>query len=99
MLVYVPHPREREATMRDPHVTRFIVVPFRKGKGDELLPVEVRPASTSVGAVRVAHSMRERHAGVAAYEVLLDPETGAMESPKVLFEHGRITVLDEYAAA
>ncbi|MDM8356690.1 hypothetical protein [Pandoraea communis] len=85
--------------MRDPHVTRFIVVPFRKGKGDELLPVEVRPASTSVGAVRVAHSMRERHAGVAAYEVLLDPETGAMESPKVLFQHGRIPVLDEYAAA
>lgn len=85
--------------MRDPHTTRFIVIPFRKGKGDELLPVEVRPASTSVGAVRVAHSMRERHAGVAAYEVTVDPETRAMESPKVLFEYGRIPVLDEYTAA
>ncbi len=85
--------------MRDPHAIRFIVVPFRKGNDDELLPVEVRPASTSVGAVRVAHSMRERHVGVAAYEVLLDPETGALESPKVLFEHGRIPTLDEYAAA
>ncbi|VVE87540.1 hypothetical protein [Pandoraea bronchicola] len=85
--------------MRDPHTTRFIVVPFRKGSGGDLLPVEVRPASTSVGAVRVAHSMREQHAGVAAYEVLLDPETGAMESPKVLFQHGRIPALDEYAAA
>lgn len=45
--------------MRDPHATRFIVIPFRKGSGGDLLPVEVRSASTSVGAVRVAHSMRE----------------------------------------
>ncbi|WP_302476319.1 hypothetical protein [Pandoraea communis] len=43
--------------------------------------------------------MRDRHTGVVAYEVLLDPETGAMESPKVLFQHGRIPALDEYAAA
>ncbi|ALR35966.1 hypothetical protein LV28_25255 [Pandoraea pnomenusa] len=85
--------------MRDLFTTRFLVVPFRIGKGDDLLPVEVRPASTSVGAVRVAHSMRERHAGVAAYEVLFDPETGAMESPKVLFQHGRVPVLDEFASA
>ncbi|BET09456.1 hypothetical protein [Pandoraea sputorum] len=85
--------------MRDPHTTRFIVIPFRKGAGGDLLPVEVRPAGTSTGAVRVAHSMRERHVGVAAYEVLLDPETGAIESPKVLFQHGRVPVLDEYAAA
>lgn len=85
--------------MRDPHTTRFIVIPFRKGSGGDLLPVEIRPAGTSVGAVRVAHSMRERHVGVAAYAVLLDPETGAMESPKVLFQHGRVPVLDEYAAA
>lgn len=85
--------------MQDPHATRFIVIPFRTGSGGDLLPVEIRPAGTSVGAVRVAHSMRERHAGVAAYEVLLDPETGAMESPKILFQHGRVPVLDEYAAA
>ncbi|OXS92607.1 hypothetical protein [Pandoraea apista] len=85
--------------MQAPHTTRFIVVPFRKGSGGDLLPVEVRPASTSAGAVHVAHSMRDRHAGIAAYEVLLDPETGAMESPKVLFQHGRIPALDEYAAA
>ncbi len=85
--------------MQAPHTPRFIVVPFRKGSGGDLLPVEVRPASTSAGAVRVAHSMRDRHAGIAAYEVLLDPETGAMESPKVLFQHGRIPALDEYAAA
>lgn len=85
--------------MRDSHATRFIVIPFRKGSDGDLLPVEVRLAGTSVGAVRVAHSMRERHTGVAAYEVQLDPETGAMESPKVLFQHGRVPVLDEYAAA
>ncbi len=59
----------------------------------------MRPASTSFGAVRVAHSMRERHAGVAAYEVQMDPETGAMDSPKVLFQHGRIPAIDEHAAA
>lgn len=85
--------------MRDPYTTRFIVVPFRKGKGGDLLPVEVRPAGTSAGAVRVAHSMRERHAGVAAYEVVVDPETSAMDSPKVLFLHGRVPVLDEFASA
>ncbi|VVE55159.1 hypothetical protein PCO31111_05019 [Pandoraea communis] len=85
--------------MRDPYATRFIVIPFRKGFSGDLLPVEVRQASTSVGAVRIAHGMRDRHTGVVAYEVLLDPETGAMESPKVLFQHGRIPALDEYAAA
>lgn len=85
--------------MRDPHTIRFIVVPFRKGASGDLLPVEMRPASTSFGAVRVAHSMRERHAGVAAYEVQMDPETGAMDSPKVLFQHGRIPAIDEHAAA
>jgi len=85
--------------VRDPHATRFIVATFRKGTGDALLPVETRPASTSAGAVRVAHSMRERHAGVAAYEVAFDPETGALESPKVLFQHGRIPAIDEHAVA
>ncbi|WP_353192087.1 hypothetical protein [Pandoraea pnomenusa] len=85
--------------MRDPYTTRFIVVPFRKGAGDELLPVEVRPASTSAGAVRVAHGMREQHVGVAAYEISVDPETVAMDAPTVLFQHGRIPALDEHAAA
>ncbi|WP_224785340.1 hypothetical protein [Pandoraea pnomenusa] len=78
---------------------KFIVVPFREGGDSALVPVEVRPASTSAGAVRVAHSMRERHAGVAAYEVTVDPETGAMDSPKALFLHGRVPVLDEFASA
>ncbi|WP_331692541.1 hypothetical protein [Pandoraea sputorum] len=85
--------------MRDLYNTRFVVIPFRKGAGGNLLPIEVRPVSTSFGAVRVAHSMRERHAGVAAYEVQLDPETGAMDSPKVLFQHGRVPALDEYSTA
>ncbi|VVD75405.1 hypothetical protein PAQ31011_00843 [Pandoraea aquatica] len=78
---------------------KFIVVPFRKGPDGNLLPAEVRSAGTDVGAVRVAHSMRERHAGVAAYEVLFDPETGAMYAPKVLFQHGRVPALDEHATA
>lgn len=99
VLVYLPRTHPREAAVRDPFTTRFIVVPFRKGAGDELLPVEVRPASTSAGAVRVAHGMREQHAGVVAYKVVVDPDTGAMDSPKVLFQHGRIPTLDEHAAA
>ncbi|VVE13340.1 hypothetical protein PCA20602_02752 [Pandoraea capi] len=85
--------------MRDPHTTRFVVVPFRKGSGGDLLPIEVRPAGTSVGAVRVAHSMRTRHAGVAAYEVQIDPDTGGMDSPKILFQHGSVPLLDEHATA
>jgi len=43
--------------------------------------------------------MRDRHAGVTASEVLIDCETGAMESPNVLFPHGRVPELDEHAAA
>ncbi len=85
--------------MRDPLVTQFIVIPLHKGADGDLLPVEVLPAGTDVGAVRVAHAMRERHAGMAAYEVMIDPETGATDSPKILFQHGRVPTLDEYAAA
>ncbi|QDX21431.1 hypothetical protein FP568_09335 [Pandoraea pnomenusa] len=84
--------------MRDRRVMKFIVVPFREGGDSALVPVEVRAASTSFGAVRVAHQMRERHIGIAAYEVMVDPETGAMESPKVLFQHGRILPPEEAAA-
>ncbi|MFK0377856.1 hypothetical protein [Pandoraea sp. NPDC090278] len=85
--------------MRDSHVTQFIVIPFRQGSSGDLLPVEVRPAGTDVGAIRVAHAMRERHVGVAAYEVLFDPDTGAMDAPKILFQHGRVPVLDDHATA
>lgn len=85
--------------MRNRPDMKFIVIPFRKGLGGDLVPIEVRPVSTSFGAVRVAHSMRERHAGVAAYEVQLDPETGAMDLPKVLFQHGRVPALGEHSTA
>ena len=84
--------------MRNPHATRFIVIPF-KGTGGDLLPLEARPVGTSVGAVRVAHAMRDGHTGVAAYEVRIDPETGAMDEPKVLFQYGRVPVLDDCTSA
>ncbi|WP_281354660.1 hypothetical protein [Pandoraea capi] len=43
--------------------------------------------------------MRTRHAGVAAYEVQIDPDTGGMDSPKILFQHGSVPLLDEHATA
>lgn len=46
--------------MQDPRATRFIVATFRTESGDELQPIEIRPASACVGAVRVAHSMLEQ---------------------------------------
>ncbi len=45
---------------------KFIIMPYRKAKG-KLTLGEMRPASSEAGAIKIATSMSERFAGVAAY--------------------------------
>lgn len=81
--------------MRNPQAVKFIVVPYRQISNGALQPVEMRQASTEVGAIRVAQSMATTFAGVAAYEVEVDDETGAMNAPRILFQEGTIPALDD----
>ncbi|VVD60511.1 hypothetical protein PPN31114_00071 [Pandoraea pneumonica] len=81
--------------MSDPKSVKFIVVPYRKNKDGALQPGELRQASTEFGAVRIAQAMAAGFAGIAAYEVLVDDESGTMDSPRVLFQEGAIPALAE----
>ncbi|WP_454727119.1 MULTISPECIES: hypothetical protein [Cupriavidus] len=74
---------------------KYIVVPYRQGSGDSLLPGEIRQASSEVGAIRIANAMASSFIGVAAYEVLVDEETGEMGSPRILAQEGSIPALGE----
>lgn len=69
-------------------VERFIVLPFRSaGKGRVVLG-EMRQASTAASAERLADKMADRFAGVAAYSVMVDKESGEMVAPQLLRQHG-----------
>ncbi|MDW3683327.1 hypothetical protein RA280_16540 [Cupriavidus sp. CV2] len=81
--------------MSDTRAIKYIIVPYRKGKSDTLLPGEIRQASSEVGAIRIASAMASSFAGVAAYEVLVDEETGEMNSPRILAQEGSIPALGE----
>lgn len=76
--------------MPEAHSIKFIVVPYRHSQGGALHPAEMRQASTEFGAIRVAQSMASSFAGVAAYEVVVDEETGTMDSPRILFQEGSV---------
>ena len=65
------------------HLVQYIVVPYRAA-ANGVAPGEIRPASSEFGAIRIANSMASKFAGVAAYEVMIDKETGDMESPRIL---------------
>ncbi|MGT2460063.1 hypothetical protein ACU4GI_45995 [Cupriavidus basilensis] len=81
--------------MPDTRVIKYIIVPYRNGKGDALLPGEIRQASSEVSAIRIANGMASSFAGVAAYEVLVDEETGEMGSPRILAQEGSVPALGE----
>ena len=68
---------------------KFIVLPFRKVRGN-LSPGEMRQASNSAAAERIAEAMSSRFVGVAAYSVMVDMESGDMSSPRVLCQFGEI---------
>lgn len=76
-------------------VEQFIVVPYRRGpKGKGLVAAEVRPASSEVGAIRIATSMSERFVGVAAFAVMVDKETGDMLEPRLLLQKGDVPPME-----
>ncbi len=71
---------------------KFIVLPYRKVRGN-LVPGEMRQASNAVSAERIAGAMASRFAGVAAYAVEVDEESGDMTSPRLLAQFGEIAEL------
>lgn len=71
---------------------KFIVVPFVSKKG-ALTMGEMRQASSSVSAERLASAMASRFAGVAAYDVTVDKETGDLRDPKLIASHGTVANL------
>lgn len=81
--------------MSDTRAIKYIIVPYRKGKSDTLLPGEIRQASSEVSAIRIANGMASSFVGVAAYGVLVDEETGEMSSPRILAQEGSIPALGE----
>ncbi|MBB3608020.1 hypothetical protein [Rhizobium sp. BK602] len=72
---------------------KFIILPYRKNRGN-LVPGEMRQASSAVSAEKIASSMSSRFVGVAAYAVIVDEETGDMSSPRLLARHGEIADLN-----
>ncbi len=66
---------------------KFIVMPFKKVRGN-IAPGEMRQASTSAAAEKIATAMSARFIGVAAYSVMVDMESGDMTSPKILCQFG-----------
>lgn len=73
---------------------KFIIMPFRKNK-QKLVAAEMRPASSEVGAIKIATSMAERFAGVAAYAVQVDEDSGDMNAPRLLIKFGETPDFDQ----
>lgn len=70
--------------------TRFIIIPFKKGKGNGLVRSEQREARNAEAAERLAGNMSARFAGVAAYQMDIDEETGEMFNARLLVRHGEV---------
>lgn len=75
-----------------PASERHIIIPYRKTKGG-MVPGEMRPASNPESARRIATAMAQRFAGVAAYTVQVDTETGDMTDPALIIKHGTVPEL------
>ncbi|MDE1993132.1 MAG: hypothetical protein KGI75_11570 [Rhizobiaceae bacterium] len=72
---------------------KFIILPYRMNRGN-LVPGEMRQASSGPSAEKIALAMAARFVGVAAYAVMVDEETGDMSSPRLLAKHGEIADLN-----
>lgn len=79
-------------------VQKFVVVPFRSVRG-RLQQAEMRPAQSEEAACRLARQMADRFAAVAAFEVLVDVESGEMHEPRELVAYGPMPVIDEAMVA
>ena len=78
---------------------KYIVVPFRKGRGQSLLTGEMRLANSEAHAARMAESLAGYHVGAAAIAVLVDDDIGEMLSPRLIIEFGQAIDLIADAAA
>ena len=68
---------------------KFIILQFKKVRGG-IAPGEMRQASNAASAEKIATAMAPRHAGVAAYSVMVDEESGDMTEPKIICQFGEI---------
>lgn len=75
-------------------VEKFIIIPYRQNK-QKLVAAEMRPASSEAGAIKIATSMAARFAGVAAYAVQVDEESGDMNEPRLLVKFGSVAEMSE----
>ncbi|MFK4825707.1 hypothetical protein ACI0FM_13080 [Paenochrobactrum sp. BZR 588] len=73
---------------------KFIVIPYRKNRRN-LVAAEMRPTQTAESATRIAGLMAERFAGVVAYAVTVDTETGDMNNPRLLASYGEVPAQQE----
>lgn len=73
---------------------KYIIMPYRKDKR-KLIAAETRPASSEASAERIAEAMSARFAGVAAYAVQIDSDTGDMLNPRLLVSFGEIPTTDD----
>jgi len=70
-------------------ITKFIVMPFRRPR-KALIAAETREARNAAAAERLAGNMSDRFAGVAAYQMDIDENTGEMSNARLLARHGDI---------
>ena len=73
---------------------KYIIIPYRKNQ-QKLVAAEMRPAQSAVSAERIAAAMAGRFAGVVAYAVTIDEETGDMMEPRLLASFGEVPVEQE----
>ena len=66
---------------------KFIVLPFRRNR-KALSLGEMRTASSAASAERLAAAMATRFAGVQAFEVQVETESGEMREPRLICAHG-----------
>lgn len=80
--------------MSESQSEKYIIMPYRKGKR-QLIAGEMRPASSEASATKIAEAMSARFAGVVAYAVKVDNETGDMLEPRMLASFGEIPKTDD----
>jgi hypothetical protein len=79
---------------------KFIVVPFRHGRGSKIITGEIRLANNYAHAERMAESIAGYYVGATAFAVLVDDEIGEMMSPRLIVEYGQtIDLISEAIAA
>ena len=77
-------------------VRKFLVIPFRREGKKGLVMGEMRHPSSAAAAERTAMAMSSRYAGVLAYDVAINNESGEMSDPRLLYRAGEtIDVMQE----